>query len=184
MAIETCANCGRMIGNLEKHYVWQNNIVCFQCDTQLRKEDTLKKPITKEEPVTRDEADEGTNGIGRLKFILIIIACIIIGNVIGLMPKFWNNSIIEFLPIAWWLFCYFVGQFLLVQYRLINIGLSQWLALIVIIPVLNFLLLSMCAALPEGYKDNRKLDLYGKILMPISLSVVVFLMGLVVLHRI
>jgi hypothetical protein len=42
MAIETCANCGRTIGNLEQHFVWQDNIVCLECDARLRKQAMLK----------------------------------------------------------------------------------------------------------------------------------------------
>jgi membrane protein YdbS with pleckstrin-like domain len=38
MIMETCANCGRSIGNLEQHLVWQNNVVCLECNARLQKQ--------------------------------------------------------------------------------------------------------------------------------------------------
>ena len=36
--METCANCGRSIGNLEQQSVWQNKIVCAECNDRLTKQ--------------------------------------------------------------------------------------------------------------------------------------------------
>lgn len=36
MQTETCQNCGRIIGNLETRYLFQGNIVCVNCDANLR----------------------------------------------------------------------------------------------------------------------------------------------------
>lgn len=33
--IETCANCGRVIGKLETPMVWQENVVCPECFGRL-----------------------------------------------------------------------------------------------------------------------------------------------------
>jgi len=32
---ETCENCGREIGKLEKAYLWQNHVVCADCNARL-----------------------------------------------------------------------------------------------------------------------------------------------------
>jgi hypothetical protein len=35
--METCTNCERKIGNLERPYVWHETIVCHECFESLRK---------------------------------------------------------------------------------------------------------------------------------------------------
>ena len=40
MAMETCANCGRTIGNLEQQSVWQNKAVCLECKDRLTKKES------------------------------------------------------------------------------------------------------------------------------------------------
>jgi ribosomal protein L37AE/L43A len=35
-SIEPCQNCGRPIGKLEQAYVWQEHIICKQCNNYLK----------------------------------------------------------------------------------------------------------------------------------------------------
>jgi len=37
--LEKCANCGRNIGNLEKHYVFKDQIVCVECHQRLKNQE-------------------------------------------------------------------------------------------------------------------------------------------------
>jgi uncharacterized protein DUF6232 len=38
---EICAACGRVIGELEQPFIWQENVVCFGCHRDLSQEPTL-----------------------------------------------------------------------------------------------------------------------------------------------
>jgi DNA-directed RNA polymerase subunit RPC12/RpoP len=43
MGIETCSNCGRTIGSLEQAFVFEDHVVCAQCNDLLTKEQSKKQ---------------------------------------------------------------------------------------------------------------------------------------------
>lgn len=55
--METCANCGRTIGNLERAYVFLGRVVCFDCKQRLdaQTDDAVRK-VAREGAVARTSA--------------------------------------------------------------------------------------------------------------------------------
>jgi membrane protein YdbS with pleckstrin-like domain len=96
--METCANCGRTIGNLEQHAVWQNNVVCFECNDRLTRQAELSKQGGEQKAVSKTDDAVVFSGhpcmfrARPLEFILCIL----------LIPVF-GVGLICFL--IWWLRC-------------------------------------------------------------------------------
>lgn len=65
--------------------------------------------------------------------------------------------------------------------RLINVGLSGWWVLGLIVPILNIWLGVQCIAAPEGYAQHKTLDTAGKVIIGVFLAVFVLLIAIVVL---
>lgn len=55
--------------------------------------------------------------------------------------------------------------------RLHNIGISGWWAMLAFVPIANLFVGVPCAMCPEGYKDTKKLDIAGKIIAGIFITV-------------
>lgn len=72
------------------------------------------------------------------------------------------------------------GIWIAVQ-RLINVGLSGWWVLGLIVPILNIWVAVQCIAAPEGYAQHKTLDTAGKVIIGVFLGGVVLVIALVVL---
>lgn len=72
------------------------------------------------------------------------------------------------------------GIWIAVQ-RLINVGLSGWWVLGLIVPILNIWVAVQCIAAPEGYAQHKTLDTAGKVIIGLFLGfiVLVILMAVV-----
>ena len=89
--METCANCGRTIGNLEQQSVWQNKIVCAECN------DRLTKGQSKEAASGQSDDEvvfEGHPSMFRARPFSFILCIILIPVAIGLI-----------ILLVWWLKC-------------------------------------------------------------------------------
>lgn len=49
--------------------------------------------------------------------------------------------------------------------RLRNIGMSEWYALLGLVPIVSTILGVRCLMMPEGYQDTRKLDAPAKVIL-------------------
>ena len=125
------------------------------------------------------ESGKYYEGIGRLGFwVLPIIICFVVGLVIGCLflsgqltmhPRI--NSAEKAAGIA------FLGLLLMVSWlmftvwlvasRMRNMGYSGWCSLYIFVPIVNLGVGLMCMCFPEGYRDTRKLDTVGWILIPV-----------------
>ena len=56
-----------------------------------------------------------------------------------------------------------VATLILTCYRLQNIGMSQWWALLWLVPIANYFVLVRCLMIPEGFANSRKLDIGAKV---------------------
>lgn len=72
------------------------------------------------------------------------------------------------------------GIWIAVQ-RLINVGLSGWWVLGLIVPILNIWVAVQCIAAPEGYAQHKTLDTAGKVIIGLFLGAVVLVIAVVVL---
>ena len=68
--------------------------------------------------------------------------------------------------------------------RLKNIGATPWFAVMSLVPVVNFAVVLVCLAMPEGYADVRELDTAGTVIAVLSLLLLfVYLTILVMLGK-
>jgi uncharacterized membrane protein YhaH (DUF805 family) len=72
------------------------------------------------------------------------------------------------------------GIWIAVQ-RLINVGLSGWWVLGLIVPILNIWVAIQCIAAPEGYAQHKTLDTAGKVIIGLFLGAIVLVIALVAL---
>lgn len=72
------------------------------------------------------------------------------------------------------------GIWIAVQ-RLINVGLSGWWVLGLIVPILNIWVGFQCLAAPEGYAQHKTLDTAGKVIIGLFLGAIVLAIAVVVL---
>ena len=72
------------------------------------------------------------------------------------------------------------GIWIAVQ-RLINVGLSGWWVLGLIVPLLNIWVAIQCIAAPEGYAQHKTLDTAGKVIIGLFLGGIVLVIALVFL---
>lgn len=63
-----------------------------------------------------------------------------------------------------------------VAQRLKNIGIQQMWCVLLLVPVINFLLLSGCFICPEGYLQTKKLDRAGKVSVGIIVILTIILL--------
>lgn len=99
-------------------------------------------------------------GINRTIYVLAILGITIIGIF------FKGNPELQIVTIA--------GVIILAACRLKNIGATSWYSLLILIPFVNFIIGIYCLVCPEGYYFTKKLDLPGKIISGIIISVFVF----------
>ena len=64
------------------------------------------------------------------------------------------------------------GIWIVVQ-RLINVGLSGWWVLGLLVPILNIWIALQCIAAPEGYAQHKTLDTPGKVIIGLFLGLIV-----------
>ena len=72
------------------------------------------------------------------------------------------------------------GIWIAVQ-RLINVGLSGWWVLGLIVPILNIWVAVQCIAAPEGYAQHKKLDTAGKVIIGLFLGAIFLVIAMLVL---
>ena len=72
------------------------------------------------------------------------------------------------------------GLWIAVQ-RLINVGLSGWWVLGLIVPILNIWVGFQCLAAPEGYAQHKTLDTAGKVIIGVFLGAIVLFIAIAVL---
>lgn len=139
-----------------------------ESSTSLEPETAPKTPLSYEDVYGKENKKYG--GIGRLSYLILrpLLYTII------LIPIFALGFYLDSLPI------YIGGCVIIIILsirlgclRFINIGMSGWWGLVKIIPIVGQILEFMSIVLPEGYKDNRKLDapaiiLGSLILIPIG----------------
>jgi general secretion pathway protein G len=78
MAIETCGNCKRIIGELEQAYTWQNHILCKECYARLSNSTvTQPAPIDFHVPVILPPPQRSL-----VKSTLIVMATVIVAIVV------------------------------------------------------------------------------------------------------
>ena len=73
-----------------------------------------------------------------------------------------------------------LGIWIAVQ-RLINVGLSGWWVLGLIVPILNIWVAIQCIAAPEGYAQHKTLDTAGKVIIGLFLGAIVLVIAIVAL---
>ena len=66
--------------------------------------------------------------------------------------------------------------FMIVYYRLKNIGMNPWWCLAMLVPILNLLVGIRCLVCQEGYADTKKLDTAGKVITFIVLALFVLVL--------
>ena len=70
---------------------------------------------------------------------------------------------------------------ILTAQRLRNMGFSPWMALLALIPVVEFVVTIPCLCAPAGYAHTKKLDTTGKIIAAIAIGCLVLSVLAVVL---
>jgi uncharacterized membrane protein YhaH (DUF805 family) len=72
------------------------------------------------------------------------------------------------------------GIWIVVQ-RLINVGLSGWWVLGLLVPILNIWVAVQCVAAPEGYAQHKTLDTAGKVIIGLFLGSIVLIILMAIL---
>ena len=176
---EVCTNCGRAIGKLEQPCVFKDEIVFSECDQKLRKtKDDSENGAASENVVQASETEDSYGGLIRLSFFGLSVALNTIYVIISVLivNAFPHAPYLDLI----WLLVYLFLLFLVLQSRLINIGYNQWWALLLCVPIFNFLLVLGCIILPEGFKDSHKFDYTGLILVAIFIVVSLALVAITI----
>ncbi len=101
-------------------------------------------------------------GIQRLPYLGIILVLIILQAILATANP--SGGIV--------LIVVFVGFFFPVFYRLKNIGMNPWWCLLIIVPIANILIGFRCLVFQEFYKDTKKLDKAGRIIIYIVSGII------------
>ena len=121
--------------------------------------------VVSEETIEREVKRYG--GIGRLSFLLSLLLFFIAQYVLWAFSPYYVFDVSLILPFSFIL----IGLLCVATaYRLKNIGMTTWLAPMIIIPLINFFIVFRCLAFQEGYQETKKLDLAGKIVTGIILA--------------
>lgn len=133
-------------------------------------------------PATTEYATENSEGrtyggIGRLAYFgfsfLINLVSGVLQYAVAAGEMGWLFLIVSFIGLGF-------GIWIAVQ-RLINVGLSRWWVLGLIVPILNIWVAVQCIAAPEGYAQHKTLDTAGKVIIGVFLGLFVLLIAIVVL---
>lgn len=190
MGTKICANCEQTIGNLESVFFYEGHAVCEKCSNILedgaQATESFDSNIATGIPLEQAAApvhqtDDGFTqrvrygGIGRLFYFLATFG---VGFIFGLMVP----SSIESDSSAW--MTLIIINIIFAVFRLHNIGISGWWSVLTLVPIAGFFVIIACLALPEGYKDTRKLDLAGKIIIGTLIGLVALFILIVVIAEI
>ena len=176
MGTKICANCEQTIGNLESVFFYEDHAVCEKCSniledgaqatevfdssitTRVPLEGVAAQGFAAPVPQTGDGFTQRIHygGIGRLFYFLGTLG---VGFVFGLIAP----SSIESGSTAW--MALIIINIIFAVFRLHNIGTTGWWSALGFVPIAGFFVMFACLALPEGYKDTKKLDLAGKIII-------------------
>ena len=108
-----------------------------------------------------DEPAESRGGIGRLLYMLGGLGATLLSGGLVAASVFTQHPGLAFaaypLCLAAWV--------VLTLFRLKNVGMRWWWALLGLVPVVNLYVAFRCVACPEGYQDSRRMDLPGRILV-------------------
>lgn len=132
-----------------------------------------------ETPVDSQTPKTSRGGVGRLNFLILMLGVVfpVFGVTVSL-PFTIQGIALESL----WLGM-FAAIAILVGMRLLNIGVSPVLALLLFVPLLNFMLMIFCMVYPENaYVDDKlKLDPTGRrLLLVLGTFFVVAVGGMIV----
>lgn len=113
-------------------------------------------------------------GIRRLAYygVMFVITLLLVSfNKIFFNGTSSGSPIFDFVMIIAWIIAY-VLMVVAAFYRLKNIGVKGWWALFWLIPLIGAVPVGIaCATLPEGYKDTRKMDTFGCVLLAIMIII-------------
>ena len=96
MAIETCGNCKRIIGELEQAYTWQNHILCKECYARLSNPTAAQPtPIDVHVPVILPPPQRSLVKSTLIVMATVIVAIVVISIVLS------APSIIPSIPVSY-----------------------------------------------------------------------------------
>jgi len=150
------------------------------------------KPEAEVNPYTNFSIDESPTlknfrsgkiygGIGRALYIVLTLALFLMYMVaIAIVPESPSAASAALATLAV-LLLYMVLSLIPVYYRLKNVGMNPFCCLLSLIPIVSIFISLRCLMCPEGYADTKQLDLAGKIIAGIVISLGVACFGLVVI---
>ena len=103
-------------------------------------------------------------GIGRLPYFGIVVGIglvfiVVFSFVLGTLGPEGSGALLPFLLLA------HTGVSLVpVYFRLMNIGMSPWLCLLTLVPIINIFIGIRCLIYPEGWEDHRQFDTAAKVI--------------------
>lgn len=97
-------------------------------------------------------------GIGRATYLGCWLALLAGAFLIGLSnpEHYWESP-----PTALLLLASLPLSFAITAMRLNNIGESPWLAVVLLVPFLSFILMLYCLTVPPGYRQHKQMDAAG-----------------------
>ena len=127
--------------------------------------------------MSKSASGEGYPGVDRLQYFLsklgMIIAAVFVATTFG--P---NSPAMKLLA-----FALMVGSFVLDVMRLRNIGVSQWFALLRLLPFGNTVLDIGLQCAQTGWIETRRLDRDGKMIFAFELALVALMIFMILRFR-
>lgn len=121
---------------------------------------------------TQDEDDDVPNrssrdyqGFGRLGYFIGLVVISLVGALFASGQSRTDEPSIFPTLIT------LISLFILSSIRLQNIGKSPWLALVTVVPLLNFFFVFLpCLVCQEGYEEDKTLDNIGRVLSAVMVT--------------
>jgi len=136
-----------------------------------------QSPLTDAVALPVDEPLREYGGIGRLAYVGYSFLAGIVGNVLGAIAA--GTEVGPAVVVLAIIASVGLTVFITVQ-RLKNIGYSGWWSVLLFVPLANIFLGLRCLICPAGYADTKRLDLAGKIITGIAVTVfLLFVAGIV-----
>ena len=105
-------------------------------------------------------------GIGRLAYV----GCLVALGLIQALLSAATPTVEGYSALA---FVFAVLQFVPVVFRLKNIGMTGWWAILMLVPLANLVIGGYCLACPEGYQDSKELDTAGRVIVAVIVGLLV-----------
>ncbi len=192
-----CPICGAQLDAFEMVSQEKGSIISSEHDTsspsvelaaEMDLAPTLTQPTTSSQPVSSknlektfsaksvpstdaDSPSTEYGGIGRLGYFLAMFALGFFNAVLSGSRSRFDDEPSQIVPLIG-----FVIALILTGYRLKNIGISSWWALLWLVPLVNLGLGYVCLTRQEGYVETLELDGPGKIVRFIYIVFGVFVL--------